>query len=463
MSREKARRSGLFRRIFLTFVLTVLTSAVVAGVGGYFFAARFSSDWLEQTESALEDAGPGLVAQLDDPLALEAAVAELAEDMDHDIAVYRRPGGLAAGVGPKRPPDLRHQRKRLREGKAVMIRRGPLQPPLIVWSLGGGRGRPTAIVMAQPRGTRRFVVPLLTLGLLVGVLGAGAWVLSRSITGRIGVLEASADRIAGGDLGHRVPTPSGPPRDEIDELGLAFNEMASKVQLLIAGQKTLLANVSHELRTPIARVKVLLEILEERAAALREGRGQASDHTARLATGMTEMADDVVEIEGLISDLLTSGRLELAEGGDALQRRRIGADELLTPLAAKVDARVEVHETGEIEVDDMLMTRLVSNLLANARRACPRGDIVVEALDRGDAIEISVEDEGPGVAPGDREVIFEPFRRLDAARDRDRGGVGLGLYLCRQIARAHGGEIEVTDRLDGGSGARFVVTLPVTA
>ena len=102
----------------------------------------------------------------------------------------------------------------------------------------------------------------------------------------------------------------------------------------------------------------------------------------------------------------------------------------------------------------------LSNLLANGRRACPDGEIVVAARDTGGGVEITVTDEGPGVPAEHREEIFEPFRRLDAARDRDRGGVGLGLYLSRQICVAHGGSIEVQDRPDGASGAHFVVTLP---
>jgi signal transduction histidine kinase len=103
----------------------------------------------------------------------------------------------------------------------------------------------------------------------------------------------------------------------------------------------------------------------------------------------------------------------------------------------------------------------LSNLLANARRACPAGRITVSAKARGEVLELAVEDEGPGVDPRHRETIFEPFTRLDEARDRDRGGVGLGLYLCQQICRSHHGTIEVQDRTDGARGARFVVRLPL--
>ena len=115
---------------------------------------------------------------------------------------------------------------------------------------------------------------------------------------------------------------------------------------------------------------------------------------------------------------------------------------------------------------ELLLERLLRNLLSNARRHSPDGAVTVigEELREGrSGVLLAVEDEGPGVPAEHREVIFEPFHRLDAARNRDAGGVGLGLHLCRQIARAHGGNIHVEDRRDGASGARFVVTLPADA
>lgn len=456
-----SRRAGLFQRIFLTFVLTVVASAIVAGVGAYAFASRYSSDWVADTLEVLEAHEPDLLAALHDPQALAERVQALSDALGHDVAVYRRHDGLVAGRGPRRPPPgVRERHRELRSGQPVVLRSGPLQPPGIAWGLSGGDAGGPAMLVVSPRPGRRLGVAGLSVVLLVAVLGAGAWVLSRSLTRRIARLEASAGRIAAGELRHRVALDDPIPRDEIDELGLAFNEMAEKVEQLVAGHKTLLANVSHELRTPIARVKVLIEILEDRTAALRADRGQRDEHVQRLDRGLSEMSDDVAEIEALIADLLTSGRLELRGDAGVLRREPVAAAELLARCADKVGAQAIAHDVDTLHVDAMLIERLLSNLLANARRACPDGEITVELVDRGDAIVLSVEDEGSGVAPQDRQAIFEAFTRLDAARDRDRGGVGLGLYLCRQIARAHGGDIEVQDRLDGAPGARFVVTLP---
>ncbi|MBL8976168.1 MAG: ATP-binding protein, partial [Myxococcales bacterium] len=113
------------------------------------------------------------------------------------------------------------------------------------------------------------------------------------------------------------------------------------------------------------------------------------------------------------------------------------------------------------DLDLVLIERLLANLLHNARRACPQGQIELAARKDGDQLLLSVEDEGPGIAPADRAAIFDPFTRLDAARARDHGGVGLGLYLCRQIAQAHGGTITAEDRPNGARGARLAVRLPL--
>ena len=256
--------------------------------------------------------------------------------------------------------------------------------------------------------------------------------------------------------------PTGPPwpktpRDEIDLLGVAFNEMAGKIEALLKGQQTLLANVSHELRTPIARMRVLAEILSERIEAAKR---PDDPNLQRLEKGLVEMNEDLQEVETLINDLLTSGRLELGKDG-VLRLGPVRAEQLLDKLGRRFDAAVICEPVDlRFEADEMLLERLLSNLLSNARRACPDGDVAVSARAEGDSIVIAVEDEGQGIPEERREQIFEPFARLDAARDRDRGGAGLGLHLCRQIAQAHGGTIRAEDRRDGKRGARLVVRLP---
>lgn len=312
------------------------------------------------------------------------------------------------------------------------------------------------VVVDTPTGSRRAIV---LFGLAVGlsVLGGGAWVLARSLTGRLATLEHDTLLFAGGELSHRTKVGDAAPRDEIDQLAVAFNDMAGKIESLLNGQRTLLANVSHELRTPISRMRVLAEILQERI----ESAARPDDpNLQRIDKGLVEMNEDLAEVELLINDLLTSGRLELGRDG-VLQRGPIRASAFLDRLGRRFDATVSCDPGDlELEADQLLLERLLSNLLANARRACPEGTVSLACVAEGDTVLFTVEDEGPGIPPEEREIVFEPFARLDAARDRDRGGVGLGLHLCRQIAQAHGGTIRAEGRRDGKRGARMVVRIP---
>lgn len=460
---SRARVSSLFRRIYGTLVLTVLGAALIAAMGTWTMAKRLDQRWVGDAIELLTERNNELSERLHQPRELHALTSELSNELRTRIVIYNIDGQRLAGEGPSQVPHrAKRQLQKLANGHPIIRQRNQGQTPTVLFPLRNDMNTTVAVVHVAPR-TTRWRFPILLSGIAtLAVLGLGAATLSRSLTRRIERLERSADRIARGELGHRVALDPAGPVDEVDELGIAFNEMADKVQTLVVGQQTLLANVSHELRTPIARVRVLLEILEERVDALEKfTQATGQRHVQRLRTGLHDITTDTREIEQLIHDLLTSGRLELRDDGAGLEIHPVDIHSLCQRMAHRVNAQVvgDDDEGLVIDADELLLERLLSNLLANARRACPNGAIEVH-LSRDDTyIEIAVEDEGPGIAETDREQIFEPFRRLDAARSRDKGGVGLGLYLSRQIARAHGGDVVAEARSDGASGARMVVTL----
>jgi signal transduction histidine kinase len=493
---------SLFLRIYATFVGSVLAFAALVAL---LVAAAFSS-WSEERVSELVERldthGPAFaqaVATRDEP-SLRTIVDTLEADLDARVLVLPRLRGRRLGppliapdhAGQPPPPMHEHplskfETQRLRRGLPIVRRHG-LGPPTIgvpLYEHGFAleneselededelvpdaqmekRGQFVALVLIEP--THDPHRHILALGLLLLVaLAGGAWALARSLTSRLAKLERSTRALAGGELSHRAEitgTKSPEPRDEIDRLALSFNEMADRLEALLTGQRTLLANVSHELRTPIARTKVLVEILGERIESMRiaeqQGEARAPEDLARLERGLEEMQQDIAEVEALIRDLLTSGRLELGRD-HALVLEPIELGPLCEEAAARFGARVDCEPGLRLQGDRMLLDRMLKNLLGNARRACPDGDVVIRAKREADALVLEVEDEGPGIASSERSIIFEPFARLDAARDRDQGGVGLGLYLCRQIAQAHHGTIRAFGRLDGASGARFVIRL----
>lgn len=453
----------LFWRIYLTFVLTVVGFTGLAGLAIWQFSAEYGPEWVESVAAAVSAREDALRAGLAGEAPLDAEVAGLAKELGLRVALRDADGALLAGdEGTRMPRNWKpRQRSRLMRGQPV-VGRGEYGPALSI----GLRDADNEVLLAvlhvdtgDGAAARGRLLAIALLGLLM-VLAGGAWPLARGLTRRLALLEQGAGRIAAGELAYRVAEGRG--NDEIDRLGRAFNVMALRLEAMMRAQRALLTNVSHELRTPIARMRVLGELLGERVQALPDPGHPAA---MRLGKGIGELGEDLVELETLIGDLLTSGRLELAvrpagAAGPAIPRAEVELRPLLARAAGKVDARVDCADDLAIAADALLLERLLANLLHNARRACPEGQVVVSARIEGETAVLAVEDEGPGIAVEDRSVIFDPFTRLDAARARDHGGVGLGLYLCRQIAEAHGGTIAAEDRPGGARGARLAVRLP---
>ena len=465
--KRAARRTSLFWRIFTTVLLTVFAGTAVGVVATWFVLQQRSERWVGHTLETLDEKNDTLVAVLEDREALELEIEALQRQLDTRVHVSDAKGHPLGGRHQRDDlPQPRHPRRHaraLKQGRPLVLDRGSNRQlilyPLMEPETGRIRGVVTVRHEDPPRGVAIGVSALA----MVLLLGLGARSLSRSLTSRLRRVEASADRIASGELSHRVTTPEGPPADELDELALSFNGMADKLEALIQGQRVLLANVSHELRTPIARVRVVLEILEGRVDTLAKADDpETRSHLERLRKGLSDIGRDTHELESLIGDLLTSGRLELSAAGAPLEVAPVRLDDVAATMGERFGAEVRSVPSPSIEGDRMLLERLLSNVLSNARRACPDGALSIDVEAHEGGYRIAVEDEGHGIAPEDREAVFEPFRRLDEARSRDKGGVGLGLYLCRQIARAHGGTVFAEDRKDGAPGARMVIELPKT-
>ena len=279
---------------------------------------------------------------------------------------------------------------------------------------------------------------------LLGVLGLAlylAWPLRR--------LSRSMDRIADGDLDHRIHV-SG--RDEVAAMGRSFNHMADRVQAMIRGQKELLAAVSHELRSPMARIKLNLELMR-----------QSSRETSRLDQVDTE----IDFLDALVNELLNASRYEL--GAAELRPEDLGLggvaqtqwDRLTEDIEIEAKAptlTLDVEPEGlRVHADRASTERVFQNLLANARRYAP-GPVTVRARISGDRVKIQVVDQGPGVSDEDLGRLFEPFFRADRSRALGSGNVGLGLMVVQKAVQAHGGEI--TARHSSPTGLTIEFDLP---
>ncbi|GAA1516314.1 hypothetical protein GCM10009677_57040 [Sphaerisporangium rubeum] len=276
------------------------------------------------------------------------------------------------------------------------------------------------------------------------------------ITGRtLRPVEAISAELATTNVGNlhtRVPEPPGD--DEVARLARTVNgtlrrleDAKERMELAMTQQRRFAADASHELRTPVAGLRAQLE-------------------EAKLHPGETDLGDlldrtlrDTDRLQAIITDLLLLARIgagapaamtevDLAEAVRTEIRRR---DDRL-PVQVRLIPGVVVHGV------ETQISRLLTNLLDNAQRHA-RNLVLVEVRRAGDFAELSVDDDGDGVAEADRERIFERFTRLDASRSRDRGGTGLGLAIVRDIARAYGGT--VTAGVSCAGGARFLLRLPL--
>lgn len=273
------------------------------------------------------------------------------------------------------------------------------------------------------------------------------WIVRRLTRGHAAVTRV-ARRVADGDLSARVALDGDDP--EMAQLGQDVNQMIDRLSQLLRTQEEFITHAAHELRAPMTT------LYGELAHALRRSR---DDHGYREA--IAGALESTQRIKELAERLLTLARI----GGSTEEPTApLLLDEVLTRAARAVqgaagghDVTLAVPPSGVwVRGHAQDLERLFCNLLENAIRHSPPGG-VVQLFIRNDGAHVSVGvvDAGAGVAPDDRERIFEPFYRGKSAYGTP--GYGLGLAIGRKIARAHGGELTVADRQ---SGAEFVVTLP---
>ena len=321
--------------------------------------------------------------------------------------------------------------------------------PVFVAPLPDGR-RLALALPAGPRApwlARRLPSFLLVLLVAAIAVAAVAWPIARGLSARIERLERGVKALGQGDFGSRVAIEG---RDEVAALASSFNDAAQRIEHLVAGQRSLLANASHELRSPLARIRMALELLPKQ--------GAAGIHN--------ELQRDIAELDQLIDEILLASRLQ-AEAGSATSSGALAQDTvdlaaLCAEECARVDAQLTLPAHGgsyEIQGEARLLRRLLRNLLENARRYGADKPIDVTLTRRAAGgmppLQLIVADRGAGVPEGERERIFEPFYRSRGASERD-GGVGLGLSLVKQIAVRHRATVQCQARVGGGS--EFIVT-----
>ena len=290
-----------------------------------------------------------------------------------------------------------------------------------------------------------------------------AIVFSRTITRPLAKLTNASHVMASGDYNAQVTIKS---HGEIGELAHSFNEMAAQLRRDVdelrqqeLWRRELIMSITHDLATPLTAIAGLGE-------SLVDGVTQSRDEYE--ATGRI-IVRETLRLRRLVKDLHVMAKVEAGALQPQRKELRLAAlvDEILAVLAPEFE-RAEVEPLNAIPyslliaADADMLTRVFSNLCANAIRHTPAGgNVTIEAKSRGNMLLVSVSDTGEGIPPEALSLIFERFYRVDSARQSTTGGSGLGLAIVRAIIEAHGGTVHAENNPQGG--ARIVFTLPYVA
>ncbi|RKH78509.1 sensor histidine kinase [Corallococcus sp. AB045] len=451
---------GLLPRIYLVGVIQILL------VGVSLMLARDllrNESWRNRFDDELSYFVDEWSALRDNPAELQASLERAQQRMGMRVTLRAADGTLLGNTRPDPVPALRPEE--LSAISSRVTRSGPRGP---FPGAGSGPGRmlvvspypgPIQVYAAvslpppppPPDGDRQTAI---IVGLVLACTAITSVVFARTLAGPLEKLASAARAFGAGRLDVRAGLRR---KDELGLVSEAFDEMAGRITQLLRSQKELLANVSHELRTPLSRIRVALDLAAE---------GDAQ--TAREL--LPDITEDLSELERLVSDVLTTSRLELvtegASGVPPLRLERVDANALLDKAVARFHTarpkhRLEVQVDGTLptlEADPVLLRRVLDNLLDNAGKYSEPGTTVkLHARAAGDSLQVDIQDQGIGIEAQDLERVGTPFFRTDRSRARTTGGVGLGLALVRRILDAHHGRLTLESQPGQGTTARVVL------
>src|SRR5713101_5666071 len=305
------------------------------------------------------------------------------------------------------------------------------------------------VVMLPPPQIRLWTwAALQRLMIAVPISGLVCFVLARYLTAPITRLRSAAQQIAQGDLSARAGAKTGKPGDEVGQLVGDFNHMAERLEILIGAQQRLIRDISHELRSPLTRLVLAL------------GLARQNDNGNQAA--LDRMEKETERLNEMIERLLTLSRLESAT--EPPPKSPVSLTELMKTILADVEIEAKMRNCSiqynaprdyAIAANFELLRSALENVMRNAIRYTAEGSTVEVSAERTHStppleVVIRVRDHGPGVPEAELQNLFRPFYRLDASRERQTGGVGLGLTIAERAVKLHGGSIQAKNCPTGG-------------
>lgn len=285
--------------------------------------------------------------------------------------------------------------------------------------------------------------------LLLLIVGITSWLLVGRSLRPVEAIRTQVDAITASELDRRVPEPA--VLDELGRLARTMNAMLSRLERSHEEQRRFVSDASHELRSPLATMLAQLEI------------GLAHPTETEWVAAAQAIHREGIRLDQLVDQLLVLSSADSDAAPPAPEV--VDLDELVLVEAEAVRARHQVDvdlpsfSAARLMGRPDQLRRVVRNLLDNAERHAKRA-VTVQLRSTGDSAELVVSDDGEGIAPADRDRVFRRFVRLQPARERDRGGAGLGLAIVRDVVAGHGGRVWIAD---SATGAEVHVLLPLEA
>ena len=281
-----------------------------------------------------------------------------------------------------------------------------------------------------------FVLSMLFILLIL----AGSFLVLKRMLRPVQDIKKGVQLMGQGQLDYRLPIRS---NNDLGDLANSINAMAADIEQMLDAKRQLLLAVSHELRSPLTRAKIATQMLEQ-------------------SVNKERLQEDLMEMETLITEILETERMKTPHA--ALSRSPVQLDVLIQSVIDELpDNHVSLSSPEQLPVLDLdenrmrlLMRNLIGNAILHGGDVKPTPSVLLTYS--GEQLHITVRDHGPGISEADLMHVTEPFYRADPSRTRNTGGFGIGLYLCKLIAQAHGGELLISSEL--GSGTCVEVRLP---
>ena len=431
-------------RLVALFLLLALAMTAIFVIG---MQRALSIGWREAARPLVMDYVDKLAADLGNPPRIEAAQA-LVQRLPLSVRIS---GPQVNWRSNPNEPDYDHLYAhqvdhRLRDSPADANTWGADSPRFFERATADGHRIRFGLSVQAWHDRPRFI-GWVTLGVLL-LLTALAYARVRRMLRPLDDIQAGAQRFGAGDFAQPIPVHHAQHPDELGELATTINTMGADIHQMLEAKRTLLLAISHELRSPLTRARLNTELLPE---------------TPDVQSSRAALLRDLGQMRDLVADLLESERL--ASPHAALHREPTDLAALVAEVVATLDGAAAIVQTLQagvpmVKLDRTRMRLLLRNLLDNALRhsmEAAQPPRVSLARSADGAIQITVRDFGTGVPEDQLPHLAQPFYRPDSARTRESGGVGLGLYLCKLVALAHGGSFAISNAQPG---LEVIVSLP---